>query len=175
MPSAADGAPIDQDISGVPVGGDPPAVVLRPHIAVRFGTLIPTGCIAAAFVCAWAQAQFLTGLAVSLPVIAICALVAVRSIFYAGAICTQDQLVVRGMLWSRRISRSAIDEVTGSWAVVVWRGRGLGRRFTPMTGFFTGNSAQWLDDYNSGKIRLIRMWVKAGPEYQPIVASEGRH
>jgi hypothetical protein len=117
----------------------------------------------------------LTGLVVALPVILICALITVRSIFLAGAICTEDELIVRGMLWSRRIPRTAIEEITESWAVVVWRGMRVGKRFTPMTAFFTGNSAQWFEDYNHAAIKTVREWVKSGPDHQSQQASSARH
>lgn len=73
--------------------------------------------------------------------------VLVRNALRLGADCGVDAVVVRGLLWSRRIPWTAISAVSsdpaGEWfmPVVTWKTRAGTRRFTPLTGFWVTNDA----------------------------------
>ncbi|MFZ7086870.1 hypothetical protein [Curtobacterium sp. RRHDQ10] len=71
--------------------------------------------------------------------------VLVRNALRLGVDCGDDGIVVRGLLWSRRIPWKAISAVSsdpaGEWfmPVVTWRTVRGSRRLTPLTGFWVTN------------------------------------
>lgn len=73
------------------------------------------------------------------------ALIAVTRTMYVGVICTEDTLIVRGSLWSRRIPRAAIVDVDTEPhdMFLIWRGRRGFWRFTPLTMMWGGDSG-WM-------------------------------
>lgn len=62
-----------------------------------------------------------------------------------GVVCTEDALIVHGVLWSRRIPRDAIIDIDTEphETFVIWKGRGRLWRFTPLM-MMWGGSGGWM-------------------------------
>jgi hypothetical protein len=99
-----------------------------------------------------------TGGMVMIGCMTVLALIAVMRTMYVGVICTEDTLIVRGSLWSRRIPRAAIMEVDTEPhdMFLIWKGRSGIWRFTPLTMMWGGDSG-WMPKGS----RRERQWFLA--------------
>jgi hypothetical protein len=148
----------------------------RPHPLVRFGILLPTGMIPVAILANWSSAYSWSDSVGAAVAVLICALIAGRWILFAGAVCSDSHLRVRGLLWSRRIRRDAILSLSTDYVFVRWRNRWGRVVYSPMSPFWSEPNALWfVSEYNHGVLQTISDWVQSSPGYVIERTSSGRH
>lgn len=148
----------------------------RPHPLVRFGILLPAGIIPMAIVSTWSSANSMADAREAGAVILVCALVAGRWVLFAGAECSDSHLIVRGLLWSRRIRRDAIMGFSRDYVFVRWRTRRDVVVFSPMGPFWSKpNPAAFVSAYNHTVLEKISDWVDSRPGHESLHSSAGRH
>lgn len=105
------------------------------------------------------------GGALCVPLIALSVAVGVLLLVRAlrlGVVCGADALVVRGLLWSRTISRDAVFEVSRDplgdplAPVIRWRDHRGRRRWTPLTAFWVSSSTlSWVTRQAAEGLRRV--------------------
>ena len=139
---------------------------LRPHVIIRLSLFVPAGILIAASAAAWADVStsVIPRFAASVPIMAASFVLAMRWFLVAGAECANGTLIVRGLLWSRRIPRSQIEKITKGYVFVWWRTPRGHRRVSAMTAFWSRpNPVESVTKYNNDPINSIPERVTRGP------------
>lgn len=136
-------------------------VHLRPHPFVRFAMIVPAAVLTYASLNVLIRhpgpETFVLALLFVVPSVA----GALRWILVAGASRVEHTLIVRGLIWSRRIPLNAIQRVSKGYSTVYWETSSGQRRATPLTAFWSKpRPAEFITEYNNQRINSIRAWFR---------------
>ena len=135
-------------------------LVLQQHLAARIAGLVMLPIaglpLAVVLVQGWLSTAVILG---SLAWAALFATIGIRN--WRGAVfLTDDAIVIRGQLWSRRIERPAVVGVTEySW--LTWRATAGATRYSPLILFWDpGSSYPQFMAHSNRCLEVIRLWCE---------------
>jgi hypothetical protein len=146
---------------------------LRPHWIQRLGMLLPGFVVSAAGVITWSNSPTAGGAVFAVVLVAVSALGAVRWLAFAGVTRRGETILVRGLVWSRRIPLRQIDRVTKGYVAVHWHSRSGHRVVTPVTALWSKpRPIEIVTRYSDNNVNVIRGWIRSTPVSE---AADARH
>jgi hypothetical protein len=140
------------------------AMTLRPLLIARLVSAVPGLCLAGAAVMGWRAGgreawPLLAGLAI------LGVVLMVRG-YRAAVVCERGAVVVRGVLWTRRVPTMAVTALT-SFPALRWQTAAGRRRWTPILAFASNDRAlpilkRLADEHNDRCLDRLAAHIKQG-------------
>jgi len=141
---------------------------LRSHPFQYVGGVLPPAIVILIGVFAYPSEQDLPQLVGPGIFVALGGYYVIRWLGWAGAHRDGDDLVVTGVMWSRRIPLGQIDRIRSGYVAVSWRTQRGTRRWTPITPLWSKlRPLEFVTRHSNHEIRIMREWVTEARTAEP--------